>query len=106
MIGKLLAKYFARRSAGAVEWVVGIVHLIGPENSFQATLVKWTIVGYKRQISNKWRYLFPYYGEDVGIVGVCFRQSMDLCIEIAVVIRFGMNQPIHTILDNTIFYKY
>ena len=61
----------ARSYAGAVERIIGIVHLIDAEDRFQAALVERLVVGYERQTGYLWLYLFPHFGEDGRIFSIC-----------------------------------
>ena len=50
-----------RGHAGAVEFIVGIVHLITTEHSFQTAFIKNLVVCHKRQALYQWCYLRPHF---------------------------------------------
>ena len=46
VVGQPLSEVFARSAAGAVELIVGVIHLVAAHHGFQATLIERAIVGY------------------------------------------------------------
>ena len=82
----------ARGDAGAVEVVVGIVHLIDMEHGFQTTLIESLVVGYERKTGYLGLYLLPYVRKDRGVVSIGGTQTMHLTTPIFVIFRFGLDE--------------
>ena len=82
----------ARGYAGAVEGIVGIVHLIDAEHGFQATLVERLVVGYEREAGYLGLYLLPHFWEDRCIICIGSAQSMHLTAPVVVILRFGFDK--------------
>ena len=49
VVGQQLSEVFARGASGAVELIVGVIHLIAAHHGLQAAFIEWTIVCYERQ---------------------------------------------------------
>ena len=60
----------ARCYAGAMELIIGIIHLIDTEDGLQTTLVEGLVVRHQWQSFDERLYLPPHFGEYRGIVRV------------------------------------
>ena len=80
----------ARRYAGAVELVVGIVHLIDAEHGLLAAFVKRLVVGHQGQTLYQRLYLPPHFRKNRGAGGVGGAKSVNLAAPIAVVLGFWL----------------
>ena len=69
MVG-LSGPAFARGDAGAMELVVGVVHLVDAEDGLQAVFVECLVVRHQGKARNERLDLFPDFGEDGGVGGV------------------------------------
>lgn len=85
-----MGKFAAGGAEGVVELVVGVVHLIGAEDRFQAGFVEPFVVGDERKEgpsgsggflvgeAEQGLYLCPYLREDRGFLGVLTAEAMNL----------------------------
>ena len=67
MVGEERAKLSSGGTAGAVEFIVGIFHLIHLEYCLEAFFVEGGVVGNQGQPLYLGRYLCPYLREDICI---------------------------------------
>ena len=67
MVGEESAQLSSGGTAGAMEFVVGIFHLIHLEYGLQASFIEGGIVGYQRQTFYLGRNLCLDFREDIGI---------------------------------------
>ena len=91
----------ARGDAGAVEVVVGIVHLIDTEDGFQAALVERLVMRHKRKPRYLRLYLLPHFGEDRRIVCVCSAKAMHLTTPVIVILWLWLDERVETIYHLT-----
>lgn len=75
-----------------IEIIVGIVHLVDPEGSFQAVLVERLVVGHEGESLNQRGYLCSYLAEYGRIVGILAGESVYLCAETAVVVGLRLDE--------------
>ena len=92
-----LRESLARSDAGAVEWIIRIVHLVSAKDCFQTTLIKSFVVGYKGKTLNQWLYLFPDFWEDGGFLCVLTRETMHLGTPIIIIIGLRLDQRVEGI---------
>ncbi len=88
--------------AGAVELIVGIVHLIDTEYCFKTTLVEGLVVGHKRETGYLGFYLLPHIGEDGRIFGVGCTQAMYLTAPVVVILRFWLDERVELVHNLTV----
>jgi hypothetical protein len=93
-------------AAGAIELVVGIVHLVHAEDGLEATLVEGAVVRHQWKTGYLRFYLFPYIREDGGLGGVSFRQPVYLGEAPQVPSRFGADKTVVVVCDDTIADNY
>ena len=67
MVGEESAQLSSGGTAGAMEFVVGIFHLIHLEYGLQASFIEGGVVGYQGQTFYLGRNLCPDFREDIGI---------------------------------------
>lgn len=89
--------YLARFYKGAVERIVGIVHLIHSEDSLEACLVESLVMGYKRQSFYLRLNLFPDIGEDWSFLSIFTAESIDTGTYIIIIVRFGMDKRVELV---------
>ena len=94
----------ARGDAGAVELVVGIVHLIYTEYGFQTTLVKGFVVGYQWQSLYKGLYLLPYFGEDWGMLCIFCTKAMHPTAPVIVILWLWLDKGVELIYNLAVTY--
>ena len=87
----------ARGDAGAVEVVVGIVHLIDTEDGFQAALVERLVMRHKRKPRYLRLYLLPHFGKNRRIVRVCSAKTMHLTAPVVVILRLRFDERVEAI---------
>ena len=82
---------FARSAAGAVELIVGVIHLIAAHHGFEAAFIERAVVRYERQTHNKRLNLLPDIREHRRIFSVFFGDAMDERVPIQVIIGLRLN---------------
>lgn len=97
VVGELPSEMPPRGPAGAVESVVGIVHLIDTEGRPQAPLVERAVVGHQGQSGDERLHLPPHVGERGGGVGVFVPQAVHLAAEPAVVVGLGVDERVECV---------
>lgn len=75
-----------------IEIIVGIIHLVDPEDGFQAVLVERLVVGDEGESLNQRGYLCLYLAEYGRIVGILAGESVHLCAETAVVVGLRLDE--------------
>jgi hypothetical protein len=81
----------ARSDAGAVEWIIRVVHLVSAEDSLQTTLIESLVMGYEGKSLDQWLYLLPNFREDGGILCVLTRETMYLTTPIIIIIGLRLD---------------
>ena len=103
---QLVVGQLTEHSAGyaecVVKFIVGVIHLIYPEHRFQATFVKWLVVGYQWQALNQRLNLLPYIRENGSIVSISLGKSMNFRVTITVIIGFRVDEQVERIYNLTI----
>ena len=92
----------ARCHTGAIEHVVGIVHLIDTEDGFQAALIEGLVVGHKGKIGNLGLYLLPYLGKDGSILGIISTQAVHLTAPVVVIIWLWLDERVEPVSNLTV----
>ena len=87
----------ARCYAGAIELIVGKVHLIDTEDSFQTTLVEGLVMSHQRQSLNKRLYLPPHFGEYGCILCIFSTKAMHLTTPVVIILRLWLDKRIELI---------
>ena len=87
---------------GAVEGVVGIVHLVTAEDGFQAAFVEGFVVGHQRQTLNEWLYLPPYLWEYWGFFSIVTGETMHLAAPVVVVVGLRLYQRVEPVGNLTV----
>ena len=87
---------------GAIERVVGVVHLIAAEYGFQATFVEGFVVRHEGQALYAGRNLGPYLGEEWRALRVDGCETMHLRAEVVVNFGFGFDERIELVHFNAI----
>ena len=82
---------------GAVERIVGVVHLIHAEHCLEAVLVERLVVGHKRESLYHGFYLSPHLGEDGSVLSVFPAQTVDAGAFVVVVVGFGMDELVELV---------
>ena len=67
MVGEESAQLSSGGTAGAMEFIAGVFHLIRLEYCLQAAIVEWGVVGYQGQPLYLGRNLCPDFREDIRI---------------------------------------
>ena len=83
MVGQLW-KSTAGSHTGAVEFVIGIVHLVTAEHGLQTAFVESFVMGNEGQALNQRFYLLPYFWEYWGFFSVLTRKTMNLAAPIII----------------------
>ena len=73
-----LRKYSACHAQSVIKLIVGIVHLIDAEDSFQTALIERTVVCHERQSLYQRLNLCPYGGENRCVFGIFTGKSVYL----------------------------
>ena len=102
VVGQLVAEVPPRGPAGAAEPVAGILHLVGLENGFEATLVEGAVVRHKGQSGDARGDLFPHFREGGGVVGVFGPQAVHFLAEPRVVVRHGVDEAVEGVGDEAV----
>ena len=89
MVGQFPAEDPARGATRTVKFVIGIIHLIRPENGAQAALVERTVVRHQRETFDAGCYLGPHLGKQRCACGIFQRQPVNPCIPIEIILRLG-----------------
>ena len=80
-----------------MERIVGVIHLIDAEDSFQATLVERLVMGYERETGYLGFYLLPNFREDRSILCIGGAQAMHLTAPVVVIFRFWFDERVELI---------
>ena len=89
--------YLAGFYEGAIERIVGVVHLIHAEDCLEACLIECLVVGYKRQSFYLWFYLFPDIRENWSFLCVFTAEAVDAGANIVIVVRLRMDQRVELV---------
>ena len=87
---------------GAIERIIGVVHLIAAEHGFQATFVEGFVVCHEGQTLYAGRNLGPHLGEERRVLRVDLRETMHLCAEVVVNFGLGLDERIELVHFNAI----
>ena len=87
----------ARGDAGAVERIVGIVHLIDAEDGFQTAFVKSLVVGHEGEARYHGFYLPPNVREDGGILRIGGAQAVHHAATEGIILRLGLDERVELI---------
>ena len=82
-----------------MELVVGVVHPVHPENGLEATFIEPGVMGDERESLDKRLYLVPDIGEQRGVFGIIWTDSVDSHAEPLVVFGFRMDEAVVRIND-------
>jgi len=96
----------ARSATGAVELVIGIVHLVYFEHRPQAAFVKRTVVRHQGQSLNQRLYLSPHLGEHRRVVRVLVRESVNLLTEPGIVVGLGFDETVERVGDEAVAHNH
>ena len=91
---------------GAVEFVVGIVHLVTAEHGLQTTFVESFVMGDEGQALNQRFHLFPYFWEDWGFLSILTTETMNLAAPIVIVVGFWLYQRIELVHNLAVTHDY
>jgi hypothetical protein len=97
MVGEESAQLSSGDTAGAMEFVAGIFHLIHLEYGLEAAFVEGGIVGNQGQTFYLGRNLCPDFREDIGIHRVYQGQTVNPSVPIRVILRFGFDEAVVTV---------
>ena len=89
--------YLAGFYEGAIEWIVGIVHLVHAEDGLEAGFVKCFIVGYQWQSFYFGFNLLRDIREDWCFLSVFTAESVDSGAYIIIIVRFGMDKRVELV---------
>ena len=87
---------------GAIERIIGVVHLIAAEHGFQATFVEGFVVRHEGQALYAKRNLGPHLGKERCVLRVDLRETMHLRAEVVVNFGFGLDERIELVHFNAI----
>ena len=94
VVRQLFSEVFARGAAGAVELIVGVIHLVAAHHGFEAAFVEGTVVRHERQALDKRLNLLSDVWKHGGIFGVLTRDAVNHSVPIQVVIRLRLDERI------------
>jgi hypothetical protein len=89
--------YLAGFYKSAIEWIVGIVHLIHTEHGLETFLVECLVVGNERLTLYHRFYLFPYVGKDGCIICILTAETIDTGTHIIIVVGLGMDKRVELV---------
>ena len=84
-------------SIRTMEFIVGIVHAVTTEDSFQAAFVKEFVMGYQWKSFYHRYYLCPYFGKDGCIIRISLSKAVYFRIPIAIVVGFRLDEGVERI---------
>ena len=99
-----IREHLKRCFISTMKLIAWIFHLIMSETCFQATLIECFVVSYQRQVSHKFRSLTPNDRKNRCVVGVFFFYSMNLGVQIAIMIWNWFYQAIKSIHNLPVFH--
>ena len=102
VVGQLVAEMSPRGPAGAEKLIVRIIHPVGLEHGFEATLVEGAVVRHKGQSGDARGDLFPHFRKGRGGVGVFRTQAVHFLTEPRVVVRHGMDEAVEGVGDDAV----
>ena len=97
MVGEESAQLSSGGTAGAMEFVAGIFHLIHLEYGLQAAFVEGGVVGNQGQPLYLGRNLCPDFREDICIHRVFQGQAVNPGVPIRVILRFGLDEAVEAV---------
>ena len=99
MVREPAAEVTSGSREGVVELIVGIVHLIYPEDSLEAPFIEAGIVRHEGEALDERFNLLPDIGEHRSVIRVLRTQTVDLLAEPLVVFRLGMYEAVERVHD-------
>ena len=88
MVGEKSAKMMPGGPEGIIKNVVRVVHLVNPEDRFEAALVEGSMMGNQGKTFDQGYDLLPYIREYRCILRIFGSESMDFLAEPLVMLRF------------------
>lgn len=99
MVEEPAAEMLPGSCEGVVELVVGIVHLIYPEDSLEAPFIEAGIVRNQRESLDERFYLLPDVWEYRCIFSILRPKTVNLLAEPLVVFRLGMDETVEGVYN-------
>ena len=99
MVGEPAAEMLPGSCEGVVELVVGIVHLIYPEDSLEAPFIEAGIVRNQRESLDERFYLLPDVWEYRCIFSILRPKTVNLLAEPLLVFRLGMDETVEGVYN-------
>ena len=96
MVGQL-GKGASRSNAGAVERIIGIVHLVAAEDSFQTAFVETLVVSHQREPFYQRFNLSPDIRKHGCVFRIFARQAMHPGVPVGVIVRLGLDERIERV---------
>ena len=102
VVGQLFPEVPACGTAGAAEPVAGVLHLVGLEHGFEATLVEGAVVCHEGQSGDARGDLFPHFRKGRCTFGIFSREAVHLLAEPRVVVRHRMDEAVESVGDDAV----
>jgi hypothetical protein len=89
--------YLAGFYKSAIEWIIGIVHLIHTEHGVETFLVEGLVVGHERLTLYHRLYLFPDVGKDGCILRIFPAEAIDTGTHVVIIVRLRMDKRVELV---------
>ncbi len=94
MVGQHTSEMASGRPTGAIETVVGPIHLIDLHHRTQTALVERGVMCHQRQPLDPGGYLLPYHRKHIGGIGIGGSQSMHPLAKPSIIVRLRLYQTV------------
>ena len=97
VIGQKFPEVFACGTAGAIELIVRVIHLVAAHYGLQAAFVKGAVVRHEGQALDERLNLFPNIRKHRCVLGVFLGDAMNNGVPIVVIIWLGLDEGIERV---------
>jgi hypothetical protein len=106
VVRQLLPKVFSRSTTGAIELIVGVIHLVAAHYGLQTTFIEGAVVRHQGQALDERLNLSPNIRKHGRILGVLTCDAVDHSVPIQVIVRFRLDEGIERVHEFSVADNY